>query len=267
MLTHPLLLPQDTTKALGQQPSLGTGLTLTVLGTNPPAIPPCRTTERALAEPRASPCSGRVIHCRKPTAFWGPGFPAGEMRGCVGSRGCAGQQDGSLSLLLAPAWWRKKQLLPLLPWELLFLRTSSEDSSCRLGVCRICWGRRCSVQVRDCLFCCLCSHTAGTLGHLLGTNMGVLIHHTQGSITDVAEVIFPLRQLLDVILSPLKQIFVVLIFPFEALIVIAVIPLGDLFVSLASLWDNSLSRSIFPWKDSVKVFLALILLLKKKNPK
>lgn len=64
--------------------------------------------------------------------------------------------------------------------------------------------------------------------------MGVLIiHRTQGSVPDVAEVIFPLGQLLDVVVLPLGQLFVMFIFPFEKLIFIAIIPLGELLVSPA----------------------------------
>lgn len=155
---------------------------------DPPAIPPCRATEGARAEPRASSWSGKAIFCRKPTACWGPGFPAGEMRGCVGNRdrGCAGQQDGSVPLLLSLAKGRRSCCLCSLG--------SSSSSGPPAGQQLQAWclwdllGQEMCCAGHWCLFWCLCSYAAGTSGHLLGTDMGLLIiHYTQGSVADIPD--------------------------------------------------------------------------------
>lgn len=84
--------------------------------------------------------------------------------------------------------------------------------------------------------------------------MGVLIiQHTQGSIPDVAEVISPLGQILDVVVLPLGQLFAMFIFPFEKLIVIAIIALGEFLVSLAfpvGQFLVTVKWSTSPWKSS-----------------
>ncbi|KAF4795627.1 hypothetical protein TURU_091632 [Turdus rufiventris] len=118
-------------------------------------------------------------------------------------------------------------LADLLPQDL------QQGSSCQLGVCGTCWGRRSAVKVTD---ASSAASVAMLLGHL-GTSLGLIWTSSSFTIpkgvSQMSQIIFPLGLHLDVVVLPLGQLFSTFICPFEKLIVIALIPLGELLVSVA----------------------------------